>query len=214
MRGRQNSLTNTACVGWVLGVSLIGAVVGYTDTVAAFPGETALEMIARHGPPALPGSVQLPPKLLLQAGGKTPSVLVVWFQTKYHPLSLPMEMEGRVVASFRFDRETVLKRINQGESYATWNDLRSDFETLFTSLTTEQFQQFLTALDRGWTVTTITHHQEPPYDLYEAVSRDGKLKAEFSFRTAGVPSPSANDPYYGGKFPDGNVWIRVQRVKG
>jgi hypothetical protein len=95
-----------------------------------------------------------------------------------------------------------------------WDDLRSDFENLFTSLTADQFQQFLMALDRGWIVTNMTHHQEPPYDLYEAESRDGKLKAEFSFRTPGVPSPSASDAYYGGKFPDGNFWVRVQHIKG
>jgi len=210
-------MTSSQCdrrrVDWFLAACVIVALGSIPLKATAFPGETAMEMIMRHGPPSLPGSIQLPPKAVLQAG-KSPSVLVVWFQAKYRPLSLPLEMEGRVVASFRFDRETVLRRIAQGESYARWNDLRSDFENLFTSLSTEEFQRFLAALKRGWTIEKTTHHQEPPYDLYEAVSRDGKLKAEFSFRTPGVPSPSAGDPYYGGKFPDGNVWIRVQRVKG
>jgi hypothetical protein len=199
-------------VGWVLVACLMVALGGLPPTATAFPGETAMEMIERHGSPSLPASIQLPPHAVLQAG-KSPSVLVVWFQAKYHPLSLPLEMEGRVVASFRFDREKVLKRIKQGETYATWVDLRSDFENLFTSLSTEEFRHFLTALHKGWTITKMTHHQEPPYDLYEAVSRDGKLKAEFSFRTPGAPSPSAKDPYYGGKFPDGNVWIRVERIE-
>jgi hypothetical protein len=172
-----------------------------------------MEMIMKHGPPALPGSVELPSKASIQAG-KSPSVLVVWFNTKYHPLALPLELEGRVVASFRFDRDSVLRRIKQGESHAMWDDLRSDFENLFTSLTTDQFQQFLSALDREWKVINMTHHQNPPYDLYEAVSRDGTLRAEFSFRTPGIPSPSATDPYYGGKFPDGNFWVRVQKERG
>lgn len=198
---------------WFLVLGLSAALGGLPSQAAAFPGETGMEMIAKHGPPALPGSVELPSKAGFQAG-KSPSVLVVWFNTKYHPLALPLELEGRVVASFRFDRESVLRRIKQGESYAMWDDLRSDFENLFASLTAEQFQQFLTALDRGWKVTNITHHQNPPYDLYEAVSRDGKLKAEFSFRTPGVQSPSAADSYYGGKFPDGNFWVRVQKGKG
>lgn len=198
---------------WLLILGVVAALGGLPSKAAAFPGETGMEMIAKHGPPALPGSVELPAKASLEAG-KSPSVLVVWFNTKYRPLALPLELEGRVVASFRFDRESVLRRIKQGESYAMWDDLRSDFENLFASLTADQFQQFLTALDRGWKVTNITHHQNPPYDLYEAVSRDGKLKAEFSFRTPGIPSPSATDPYYGGKFPDGNFWVRVQKGKG
>jgi hypothetical protein len=63
---------------------------------------------------------------------------------------------------------------------------------------------------KDWTIVKKTPHSDPPYDLYQAVSRDGKLTAEFSFRTPGVPSPSASDPYYGGKFPDGNFWVRVQ----
>ena len=209
----ERSQSDERRVRWFLVLGLIAALGGLPSKAAAFPGDTGMEMIMKHGPPALPGSVELPPKAGLQAG-KSPSVLVVWFQTKYHPLALPLELEGRVVASFRFDRDSVLKRIKQGESYAMWDDLRSDFENLFSSLTTEQFQQFLAALDQGWRVTNMTHHQEPPYDLYEAVSRDGKLKAEFSFRTPGVSSPSATDPYYGGKFPDGNFWIRVQRGKG
>ncbi len=210
LKRSQSDIQRVTCY-LVLGV--VAALGGLPSKAAAFPGDTGMEMIMKHGPPALPGSVELPPKAGLQAG-KSPSVLVVWFQTKYHPLALPLEVEGRVVASFRFDRDSVLKRIKQGESYAMWDDLRSDFENFFTSLTTEQFQQFLAALDQGWRVTNMTHHQEPSYDLYEAVSRDGKLKAEFSFRTPGVPSPSATDPYYGGKFPDGNFWIRVQRGKG
>jgi hypothetical protein len=180
---------------------------------AAFPGESAREMIAKHGPPVLPGTLPVLSKTAFQ-GGKTPSVLVVWFNTKYRPLSLPIEMEGRVVASFQFDRDATLTRIGQGKSQAVWDDLRSDFENLFTSLSTEQFHQFLTALKHDWTITKVTHRQTPPYDLYEAVSNDRRFKTEFSFRTPGVPSPAASDPYYGGKFPDGNVWIRVQRIGG
>lgn len=205
-------LSDKRAAGRFLVLGLSAVLGGIPSGAAAFPGDTAMEMILKHGAPSLPGSVELPPKAVLQAG-KSPSVLVVWFNAKYHPLALPLELEGRVVASFRFDRESALRRIKQGESYAMWDDLRSDFENLFTSLTAEQFQQFLTALNQGWTVTTITHHQEPPYDLYEAASRDGRLKAEFSFRPPHIPSPSANDPYYGGKFPDGNFWVRVQRVK-
>ncbi len=209
----QRSQSDHQRVTWFLILGLSIALGAEAPKAAAFPGETGMEMIAKHGPPALPGSVELPSKASFQAG-RSPSVLVVWFNTKYHPLALPMELEGRVVASFRFDRESVLRRIKQGESHAMWDDLRSDFENLFTSLTADQFQQFLTALDRGWKVTNITHHQNPPYDLYEAVSRDGKLKAEFSFRTPGIPSPSATDSYYGGKFPDGNFWVRVEKRKG
>lgn len=208
----QQSMSDKRPVGRFLILGLIAVLGGIPSGAAAFPGDTAMEMIAKHGAPSLPGSVELPTKAVMQAG-KSPSVLVVWFHTKYHPLGLPLELEGRVVASFRFDRDSVLRRIKQGETYAMWDDLRSDFENLFTSITAEQFQQFVTALNQGWTVTTITHHQDPPYDLYEARSRDGKLRAEFSFRTPGVPSPSASDPYYGGKFPDGNFWIRVQRAK-
>ena len=207
------SQSDKSRIRWFLVMGLIAALGGFPSKAAAFPGDTGMEMIMKHGPPALPGSVDLPPKSGFQTG-KSPSVLVVWFNAKYHPLALPLELEGRVVASFRFDRDSVLKRIKQGESHATWDDLRSDFENLFTSLTAEQFQQFLAALDQGWRVTNMTHHQEPPYDLYEAVSRDGKLKAEFSFRTPGVPSPSATDSYYGGKFPDGNFWLRVQKGNG
>lgn len=205
-------LSDTHAAGWFWILGVIAVLGGIPPRAAAFPGESAMEMIAKHGAPSLPGSVELPSKAVLQAG-KSPSVLVVWFNTKYHPLELPLELEGRVVASFRFDRDSVLRRIRQGETYAMWDDLRSDFENLFTALSTDQFQQFLVALNQGWTVTNLTHHQEPPYDLYEARSRDGKLRAEFSFRAPGVPSPSASDPYYGGKFPDGNFWIRVQRAK-
>lgn len=212
MRLRQ-SMSDKHSAGWFLFmVGLIAVLGGAPSKAAALPGESAMEMIAKHGAPSLPGSVVLPPKAILQAG-KSPSVLVVWFNTKYHPLALPLELEGRVVASFRFDRDMALSRIKQGESYAMWDDLRSDFENLFTSLSTEEFQQFLLALNQGWTITNLTHYREPPYDLYEARSRDGKLRAEFSFRAPGVPSPSASDPYYGGKFPDGNFWIRVQRAK-
>ncbi len=206
-------LSDTRAASWVLILGAIAVLGGIPSGAAAFPGESAMEMIVKHGAPSLPGSVELPTKAVMQAG-KSPSVLVVWFHTKYHPLGLPLELEGRVVASFRFDRDSVLRRIKQGETYAMWDDLRSEFENLFASVTTEQFQQFVTAMNQGWTVTAIAHHQDPAYDLYEAVSRDGKLKAEFSFRTPGVPSPSASDPYYGGKFPDGNFWIRVQRAKG
>jgi hypothetical protein len=148
---------------------------------------------------------------VLQAG-KSPSVLVVWFQAKYHPLSLPLEMEGRVVASFRFDHDTVLKRIKQGESYATWNDLRVTLKIFHVALH-RGIPAFSHRTRGRWTITKMTHHEEPPYDLYEAVSRDGKLKAEFSFRTPESP-PFRKRLLLWGKFPDGNVWIRVQRVTG
>jgi hypothetical protein len=190
----------------------VAAVLGIVSTqAAAFPGETAQEMIARHGPPSLPTSIQPPPVALLRAG-KPSSVLIVWFQTKYRPLSLPMEMEGRVIASCRFDGPAVLRKIERGEQDIALSDLRSDFENLFTTLSQSQFKQFLGLLETNWAITKKTPHTDPPYDLYEAVSRDGKLKAEFSFRTPGIPSPSASDPYYGGKFPDGNFWVRVQRT--
>ncbi len=192
-------------------VLVLAAILGIGVTqVAAFPGETAQEMIERHGPPALPAYLQSPSVVALQTG-KPISVLVVWFQTKYRPLALPMEMEGRVVASFRFDGPAVLRKIERGESAGNWSDLRSDFENLFTSLSDTQFQKFLKLMKKNWSITKKTPHANPPYTLYEAISRDGKLKAEFSYRTPGVPSPSAKDPYYGGKFPDGNVWIRVQK---
>lgn len=200
----------------VLGYGLVmitGTAVASVPPAAAFPGETAQEMIARHGAPSLPDTIPLPSRALLQSG-RPASVLVVWFHTAYRPLALPMEMEGRVIVSFRFDEPALLKRMERGESNFVWSDLRSDFESLFTSLSTEQFERFLTMLEKNWLITKTTHHAEPPYALYEAVSRDGTLKAEFSFRTPGVPSPSAKDPYYGGKFPDGNVWIRVQRTAG
>jgi hypothetical protein len=187
----------------LLGIGVIPA--------AAFPGETAQDMIARHGPPSLPASIEPPPVALLRAG-KPSSVLIVWFQTKYRPLSLPMEMEGRVIASCRFDGPAVLRKIERGEHDIALSDLRSEFENLFTSLSEPQFKQFLGLLKKNWTITKKTPHADPPYDLYEAVSRDGKLKAEFSFRAPGIPSPSASDPYYGGKFPDGNFWVRVQRT--
>jgi len=190
----------------------VAAVLGLVSTqAAAFPGETAQEMIERYGQPSLPTALQTPSVTALRAG-KPSSVLVVWFQAKeYQPLSLPMKMEGRVVASFRFDGPAVLRKIERGESAGTWSDLRSDFENLFTSLSDTQFQKFLKLMKKNWSITKKTPHANPPYTLYEAISRDGKLKAEFSYRTPGVPSPSAKDPYYGGKFPDGNVWIRVQK---
>src|SRR5437879_8571301 len=76
----------------------VAVVLGLGSTqAAAFPGETAQEMIARHGPPSLPTSIQPPPVALLRAG-KPSSVLIVWFQTKYRPLSLLMETAGRVLA--------------------------------------------------------------------------------------------------------------------
>jgi hypothetical protein len=190
----------------------VAVVLGLGSTqAAAFPGETAQEMIARHGLPSLPTSIPPPPVALLRAG-KPSSVLIVWFQTKYRPLSLPMELEGRVIASCRFDGPAVLRRIERGEQANALSDLRSDFENLFTTLSESEFKQFLGLLEKHWTITKKTPHADPPYDLYEAMSLDGKLKAEFSFRTPGVPSPSASDPYYGGKFPDGNFWVRVQRT--
>ena len=191
----------------------VAAVLGIVSTqAAAFPGETAQEMIERYGQPSLPTALQTPSVTALRAG-KPSSVLVVWFQAKeYQPLSLPMKMEGRVVASFRFDGPVVLRKIERGEQAGTWSDLRCDFENLFTTLSDAQFQEFLTLMEKNWLITKKTPHVDPPYTLYEAISRDGTLKTEFSFRTPGVPSPSANDPYYGGKFPDGNVWIRVQRA--
>jgi hypothetical protein len=197
--------------GLAIGIG-VAAVLGINATqAAAFPGETAQEMIERHGPPALPASLQSPSVAVLRTG-KPISVLVVWFQTKYRPLALPMEMEGRVVTSFRFDGPAVLRKVERGEPGVGWTDLRSDFENLFTSLSESQFTEFLRLLEKNWSITKKTPHADLPYTLYEAASRDGKLKAEFSFRTPGVPSPSAQDPYYGGKFPDGNVWIRVQRA--
>src|SRR2546425_10868450 len=169
-------------------------------------------MLEGYGQPSLPAALQTPSVAALRAG-KPSSVLVVWFQAKeYQPLSLPMKMEGRVVASFRFDGPGVLRKIERGEQAGTWSDLHCDFENLFTTLSESQFKQFLGLLETNWAITKKTPHTDPPYDLYEAVSRDGKLKAEFSFRTPGVPSPSASDPYYGGKFPDGNFWVRVQRT--
>jgi hypothetical protein len=191
----------------------VATIIGITSTLAAaFPGETAQEMINRHGQPSLPTSLQSPSVAALQSG-KSNSVLVVWFQAKeYQPLSLPIKMEGRVVTSFRFDGAAVLRKIARGEQGAAWTDVRSDFENLFTSLSLSQFEEFLRLLNKDWTIVKKTPHSVPPYDLYEAVSRDGKLTAEFSFRTPGVPSPSASDPYYGGKFPDGNFWVRVQRT--
>jgi hypothetical protein len=190
-------------VASIIGISLTQA--------AAFPGETAQQMIERHGQPSLPTSLPSPTVSALQTG-KPNSVLVVWFQAKYRPLALPVEMEGRVVTLFRIDGTGILRRIERGESGVGWGDLRSDFENLYTSLSQSQFEEFLRLLKKDWTIVKKTPRSDPPYDLYEAVSKDGKLMAEFSFRTPGVPSPSAGDPYYGGKFPDGNFWVRVQRA--
>ena len=202
----------TLAIGVTIAVG-VAAILGITLTqAAAFPGETAQEMINRYGQPSLPTSLQSPSAAALQSG-KSNAVLVVWFQAKdYQPLSLPIKMEGRVVTSFRFDGAAVLRKIARGEQGAAWTDVRSDFENLFTSLSLSQFEEFLRLLKKDWMIVKKTPHSDPPYDLYEAVSRDGKLTAEFSFRTPGVPSPSANDPYYGGKFPDGNFWVRVQRT--
>ncbi len=209
MGRRRDAEMLGSCLGILVGLAVV---LGLSSTqAAAFPGETAQDMIARHGPPSLPTSIEPPPVALLRAG-KPSSVLIVWFQTKYRPLSLPMEMEGRVIASCRFDGPAVLRKIERGEQGIALSDLRSDFENLFTTLSESQFKQFLGLLETNWAITKKTPHTDPPYDLYEAVSRDGKLKAEFSFRTPGVPSPSASDPYYGGKFPDGNFWVRVQRT--
>jgi len=205
---------NVHVLGSGLGILVgVAAVLGIVSTqAAAFPGETAQEMIERYGQPSLPPALQSPSVTALRAG-KPISVLVVWFQAKeYQPLSVPMKMEGRVVASFRYDGPAVLQKMERGEKAGTWSDLRCDFENLFTALSDAQFREFLTLMEKNWLITKKTPHANPPYTLYEAVSRDGKLKAEFSFRTPGVPSPSANDPYYGGKFPDGNAWIRVQRA--
>lgn len=197
--------------GLAIGIG-VAAVLGINATqAAAFPGETAQEMIERHGPPALPASLQSPSVAMLRTG-KPISVLVAWFQTTYRPLGLPMEMEGRVVTSFRFDGPGVLRKIERGEPGVAWTDLRSNFENLFTTLSSNQFLEFMRLMEKDWSILKMTRHDNPPYDLYEAVSRDGKLKAEFSFRTPGVQSPSASNPYYGGKFPDGNFWIRVQRA--
>ena len=227
MRTGMRQRNDTLAIGWgtgrvlarpgwvgVMAIALtVAAIIGITWTQAvAFPGETAQEMINRHGQPSLPTSLQSPSVAALQSG-KSNSVLVVWFQAKeYQPLSLPIKMEGRVVTSFRFDGPAVLRKIARGEQGAAWTDVRSDFENLFTSLSLSQFEEFLRLLQKDWTIVKKTPHSDPPYDLYEAVSRDGKLTAEFSFRTPGVPSPSASDPYYGGKFPDGNFWVRVQRT--
>src|SRR5712691_1806355 len=191
----------------------VAAVLGIGSTqAAAFPVYTSHDMIELYGHPSLPTALQSPSVAALRAG-KPSFVLVVWFQAKeYQPLSLPMKMEGRVVASFRFDGPVVLRKIERGEQAGTWGDLRCDFENLFTTLSDLQFQEFLKLMEKNWLITKKTSHVDPPYTLYEAISRDGTLKAEFSYRTPGVPSPSANDPYYGGKFPDGNVWIRVQRA--
>lgn len=182
-----------------------------SSPAAAFPGETAEQMIERYGKPSLPTSLPSPNISALQTG-KSNSVLVVWFQAKYRPLALPMEMEGRVVSSFRIDGTGVLRRIERGGSGIGWGDLRSDFENLFTSLSESQFAEFLKLVEKQWAITQRTPHADPPYDLYEAVSKDGKFKAEFSFRQPGISSPSATDPYYGGKFPDGNFWVRIQRA--
>src|SRR3989449_4368936 len=100
--------------GWgILGGVAVALGMGSTRA-AAFPGETAQDMIVRYGPPSLPTSIEPPPVALLRAG-KPSSVLIVWFQTKYRPLSLPMEMEGRVIASCRFDGPAVLRKIERGE---------------------------------------------------------------------------------------------------
>src|SRR5256712_5032956 len=191
----------------------VAAVLGLGSTQAGgFPGETAQEMIERYGQPSLPAALQTPSVTALRAG-KPSSVLVVWFQAKeYQPLSLPMKMEGRVVASFRFDGPAVLRKIERGEQAGTWGDLRCDFENLFTTLSDAQFQEFLKLIEKNWLITKKTPHVDPPYPLYEAISRDGTLKAEFSFRMPGVTSPSANYPYYGGTFPYGHHWIRGQRA--
>jgi len=211
MRTGMRQRNGTLAIG--VTIAVVAAIWGITLTqAAAFPGETAQEMINRHGQPSLPTSLQSPSVAALQSG-KPNAVLVVWFQAKdYQPLSLPIKMEGRVVTSFRFDGAAVLRKIARGEQGAAWTDMRSDFENLFTSLSLSQFEEFLRLLKKDWTIVKKTPHLDPPYDLYAAVSRDGKLTAEFSFRTPGVPSPSASDPYYGGKFPDGNFWVRVQRT--
>src|SRR2546422_570129 len=76
----------------------VAAALGIASTqAAAFPGETAQEMIERYGQPSLPTALQTPSVAALRAG-KPSSVLVVWFQAKeYQPLSLPMKMEGREI---------------------------------------------------------------------------------------------------------------------
>src|SRR2546427_9209830 len=105
-------------------------------------GYTTQERTAGNGPIRRPSRSKPPPVALLRAG-KPSSVLIVWFQTKYRPLSLPMEMEGRVIASCRFDGPAVLRKIERGEQDIALSDLRSDFENLFTTLSESQFKQFL-----------------------------------------------------------------------
>src|SRR5947209_18326521 len=147
----------------------VAAVVGFVSTqAAAFPGETAQEMVNRYGQPSLPTALQTPSVAALRAG-KPSSVLVVWFQAKeYQPLSLPMKMEGRVVASFRFDGPVVLRKIERGERAGTWSDLRCDFENLFTTLSDAQFQEFLKLMETKWLINKKKRHVGPPYNLAEA----------------------------------------------
>src|SRR5207245_6478905 len=142
----------------------VAAVLGIVSTqAAAFPGETAQEMIERYGQPSLPTALQTPSVTALRAG-KPSSVLVVWFQAKeYQPLSLPMKMEGRVVASFWFDGPVVLGKIGRGGRGGTWTDLRCDFENLFTTLSDAQFQEFLKLIEKNWLITKKTPHVDPPY---------------------------------------------------
>src|SRR5256885_10269266 len=118
----------------------LAVVLGLSSTqAAAFPGETAQDMIARHGPPSLPTSIEPPPVALLRAG-KPSSVLIVWFQTKYHPLSLPIAMEGRVIASCRFDGPAGVGEIGGGGQKISFSELGGGFWELFTKSSGFQFQ--------------------------------------------------------------------------
>jgi hypothetical protein len=144
---------------------------------------------------------------------KTGPMMAVWLRTKYRPLSLPFEWDGKLVASFRLVELLGLKRLGLGEESVPWTALQTEFETFYTTLSAEQFEQFVGLVKKEWFITKTTLLHFPLYELYQAVSRDRTMKTEFSFLPPFFLFSSAEDRLQASRYPDGNVWIRLERME-
>jgi hypothetical protein len=182
----------------------------------AFPGESAVTMVHRMGPPA--SGYEAPPILDWEhARDPTyPAVRIHWMDIVYDPFKTGRSFQGVLVVLFGMDQKNIpAKRPKDGKiGPVPWKSLFSQREVFLAQISPEQFAELESVLKKVWITQSMTHLDNPQrgYDLYTLQSTDGRYTAQMSYSKLGLikefpGSPDAPKP------PKLNLWIQVEQIK-
>jgi hypothetical protein len=178
----------------------------------AFPGQTAEELIRALGPSA--NGYLSPPVPTVEAvrAGQAQLSRIYWPQAAYDPLRSGATLQGILVATFDYRGAGLVERLQKEPPEIGWKDLVSQSEVFLAFLSPQTFQNVLTAIHAGWTITAKTHQGAGAgYDLYSLKSKDGRFQGEMSYSEKGEvpppPDPSGQQP------PTLNFWARISALR-